>query len=54
MDKLGVVRVDEDTADEKIKTASKNQVCPRCGRRVFEPRYCDICGTMPWEPAQKK
>lgn len=53
MEKLGVVRVDEDS-NEKLKTASKDKLCPRCGRKVFEPRYCDVCGTLPWEAPAKK
>lgn len=58
MDKYSVV-----LDDEKTKTSSTTQVCPKCGRKLIthppattvEIPYCDNCGTEPFEkqPEQK-
>jgi uncharacterized OB-fold protein len=53
MDKFGVVLEDEDNN----KTAADKGRCPKCGEAVdpTTPRYCNNCGTEPWEkrpPAQ--
>jgi rubrerythrin len=37
--------------DEKTKTASNIQRCPKCGAVVDKstPNYCEHCGVEPWE-----
>jgi hypothetical protein len=46
MDKYGVVL---EEPDEKTKTGSKGSNCPKCGRTLTQPSYCDVCGTEPFE-----
>lgn len=47
LDKYGVVLEDEDNS----KTAADRSRCPKCGEAVdpSTPRYCNSCGTEPWE-----
>ena len=37
--------------DENVKTSSETKTCPDCGGELnpLDPRYCDRCGTKPWE-----
>ena len=48
MEKRGVELVEE---EDQTKTAGKTKTCPDCGG-VLNPkdlRYCDNCGTKPFE-----
>lgn len=53
MEKYGVV-----TDNEKTKTGSTGQRCPKCGRAIdpATPGYCKECGTEGFEkrPTEKK
>jgi len=56
MEKYGVV-----LDDEKTKTASTEEKCPKCGGKIFygkmvarEAPWCEKCGTEPFEKQPKK
>jgi hypothetical protein len=44
MEKLGVV-----LDDEKTKTAGQKLKCPKCGSDLPRQKYCNKCGTEPFE-----